>query len=152
VRVYFAGPLFTPYEREFIGACAERLRAEGFEVFVPHENELAAAETSPARILAKDLAGLEPAEALVALLDGPMVDDGTACEIGIFHGLMRADPAKKGVVGLLTDLRGTLGGGHDVNLFVRGCIEASGEIVGTLDEAVAVLRRWQSSEPTPPRK
>ena len=38
-----------------------------------------------------------------------MVDDGTACEIGIFYALMQADPSKKGILGLLTDLRGTRG-------------------------------------------
>ena len=37
MRIYFAGPLFTPYERSFIDACAKRLRDAGMEVFVPHE-------------------------------------------------------------------------------------------------------------------
>ena len=37
MRIYFAGPLFTPYERSFIDQCAAQLRSEGFEVFVPHE-------------------------------------------------------------------------------------------------------------------
>jgi len=145
VRVYFAGPLFTPYERGFIDACAQRLRAERFEVFVPHEQALAATgEETAAAIFAKDWPGLERADAILALLDGPTVDDGAACEIGIFHGLMRSDARRKGVVGLLTDMRGTRGGGHDVNLFVRGCIEASGgAVVGTLEEAVALLRRWR---------
>ena len=50
-----------------------------------------------------------------------MVDDGTACEIGIFYALMQSDPTKKGIVGLLTDLRSTLGHeGHGLNLFVAG--------------------------------
>jgi hypothetical protein len=144
VLVYFAGPLFTEYERGFIGDCAERLRAEGFEVFVPHEHALLDAEATATGIFAADWAGLERADALLALLDGPSVDDGTACEIGVFHGLMRADPARKGIVGLLTDLRGARGGGG-LNLFVRGCIEASGEVVPTLDDAVAVLRRWRAA-------
>ena len=145
MRIYFAGPLFTPYERGFIDECAARLRGEGHDVFVPHEHELALKRTSPATIFAKDWDGLAGADAVVALLDGPMVDDGTACEIGIFHGLARSDPSKKGVVGLLTDMRGTRGGGHEVNLFLRGCIEAGGgSIVETIDEALALLGRWQS--------
>ncbi len=41
MRIYFAGPLFTPYERGYIDECAAQLRADGFEVFVPHEHELA---------------------------------------------------------------------------------------------------------------
>jgi nucleoside 2-deoxyribosyltransferase len=145
VKIYFAGPLFTPYERGFIDDCAARLRKEGFDVFVPHEHELAQADTTPAWIFEKDMQGLGPANAVLALLDGPMIDDGTACEIGIFYGLQRSDPTKKGVVGLLTDLRGTRGESNGANLFVEGCIDASGgEIVHDLDAALAILHRWQS--------
>jgi len=144
VRIYFAGPLFTPYERGYIDECAARLRAEGFEVFVPHEHELARPETTPAWIFAKDMDGLGPADAVLALLDGPAVDDGTACEIGLFYGLMRSDPAKKGVVGLITDLRATRGESGGLNLFVEGCIEAAGgAIVHTFEEALAILQGWR---------
>ena len=144
MRVYFAGPLFTPYERSFIDECAARLRADGIEVFVPHENALAEADTSPATIFAKDWDGLANADAIVALLDGPMTDDGTACEIGIFYALMHKDASKKGIVGFITDLRGTLGHeGHGLNLFVHGCVEAGGKIVTTLDEVAETLAGWR---------
>ena len=142
MRIYFAGPLFTPYERGYIDECAAQLRADDFEVFVPHEHELAQSNTTAAWIFAKDMEGLEPADAVLALLDGPMVDDGTACEIGIFYALMQSDSTKKGVVGLLTDLRGTRGESSGLNLFVEGCIEATGgEIVSSFDDALAALRR-----------
>jgi len=75
LRVYFAGPLFTPYERAFIDECAARLRADGLDVFVPHENVLAEADTAAATIFAKDLEGLRAADAVVAILDGPTVDE-----------------------------------------------------------------------------
>jgi nucleoside 2-deoxyribosyltransferase len=144
VRVYFAGPLFTPYERSFIDECAARLRADGIDVFVPHENALADGDTSAATIFAKDWAGLSKADAVVAVLDGPMVDDGTACEIGIFYALMQSDPSKKAILGLLTDLRGARGHeGHGLNLFVLGCIEAAGKVCGSLDEVVAALAEWR---------
>jgi len=144
VRVYFAGPLFTPYERSFIDECAARLRAEGIDVFVPHENALAAGDTSAATIFEKDWNGLSEANAVVALLDGPTVDDGTACEIGIFYALMQTDSTKKGIVGLLTDLRATLGHeGHGVNLFVLGCVEAGGKVCGSIDEVVEALAEWR---------
>jgi nucleoside 2-deoxyribosyltransferase len=142
VRVYLAGPLFTPYERRFLDECAARLRAEGFDVFVPHEHALALADETPAAIFAKDWQGLASAEAVLALLDGPSVDDGTACEIGIFHGLMQHDPSRRGVVGLLTDMRATRGERLRLNLFLHGCIDAGGgAVVGSLDDAVAELRR-----------
>ena len=144
MRVYFAGPLFTPYERSFIDECAGRLRADGIEVFVPHENALAASDTSAATIFAKDWQGLSDADAVVAVLDGPMVDDGTACEIGIFYALMQADSTKKGIVGLLTDLRSTRGHeGHGLTLFVLGCIEAAGKVSNSMDDVAAVLAEWR---------
>lgn len=145
MRVYLAGPLFTPYERRFIDECAAVLRAAGIDVFVPHEAELAGEDTSAATIFRKDWDGLSPANAVVAILDGPMVDDGTACEIGMFYGLMQSDPSKRGIVGLVTDLRGERGEGHGLNLFVLGCIERAGTICGSIDEVLDVLEGWRDS-------
>ena len=150
MKIYFAGPLFTPYERGFIDECAAQLRAAGFDVFVPHEHELALDGTVTAeRIFAKDWAALSEANAVLAILDGPMIDDGTACEIGIFYGLMRSDPSKKGIVGLVTDLRALRdsereGEARGLNLFVVGCIEAAGTICTSLDAAQAVLEGWRA--------
>ena len=143
LKIYFAGPLFTPYERSFIDECAAALRADGFEVFVPHEHELATGvDVTAAWIFAKDRPGIERADAMVAILDGPSVDDGTACEIGMFHALMQSDPSKKGIVGLLTDIRGMRGESTGVNLFVQGAIEDVGRIVASIEEARDVLRAW----------
>ena len=144
MRIYLAGPLFTPYERRFIDECASFLRADGFDVFVPHEHELELGDAlSPAAVFAKDRPGIESANAVLAILDGPSVDDGTACEIGMFHGLMQCDSDKKGVVGLLTDIRSRRGESTGVNLLVQGVIEEAGEIVGSIDEARDVLRSWR---------
>jgi len=142
VKIYFAGPLFTPYERRYIDECAAQLRADGFDVFVPHEHELAIDEDVTAGwIFAKDRPGVEGANAVLAILDGPSIDDGTACEIGMFHALMQSDDSKKGIVGLLTDIRGRRGESTGINLFVQGVIEDAGEIVGSFDAAHAALRR-----------
>jgi nucleoside 2-deoxyribosyltransferase len=149
VKVYFAGPLFTPAERRFIDECAERLRAAGFDVFVPHEHELALDGTVTAeRIFTKDWAALAEADAVLAILDGPVIDDGTACEIGIFYGLMQADRKKKGIVGMTHDIRTMRDSSREgevkgLNLFVVGCIEAAGTIVTSLDQARAVLDGWR---------
>jgi nucleoside 2-deoxyribosyltransferase len=145
MRVYLAGSMFTPYERGFLDDCAGRLRAEGFEVFVPHEHGLIGVDVTADAIFAVDAGGVESADAVLAVLDGPSVDDGTACEIGLFHGLKQRDPERKGVVGLLTDVRGERRGDFATNLFVRGCIEAGGgAVVGSLDDALAILHGWRS--------
>jgi hypothetical protein len=145
LRIYFAGPLFTPYERSFIDNCAAALRADGFEVFVPHEHELAngGVHVTAAWIFAQDRPAIEGADAMLAILDGPSVDDGTACEIGMFHALMQSDPSKKGIVGLLTDIRGMRGESTGLNLFVQGAIEDVGRIVASIEEAHDVLRAWR---------
>jgi len=146
MRIYLAASIFTPYERAFLDDCAARLRAEGFDVFVPHEEKgLIGVNVTADAVFAADAGGVESADAVLAVLDGPSVDDGTACEIGLFHGLKQRDPERKGVVGLLTDLRGERRGDFAINLFVRGCIEASGgAVVDSLDDALAILHRWRS--------
>jgi nucleoside 2-deoxyribosyltransferase len=145
MRVYLAASMFTPYERTFLDDCAGRLRAEGFEVFVPHEHGLVGRDATPEAVFAVDAGGVESADAVLAVLDGSSVDDGTACEIGLFYGLKQRDPERKGVVGLLTDLRGERRGDFAINLFVRGCIDASGgAVVNSLDDALAILQRWRS--------
>jgi hypothetical protein len=55
---------------------------------------------------------------------------------------MQSDPMKKGIVGLLTDIRGSRGESTGLNRFVQGVIEDAGRIVGSIDEAREVLRAW----------
>ena len=58
-------------------------RGRGHDVFVPHEQFTARWSIStPAEIFEVDVGGVRDANLLFAWLDGPMVDDGTACEIG----------------------------------------------------------------------
>lgn len=149
MRVYLAGPLFTPTERRYLDELAQLLRAAGIEVFVPHEQEhlVPAAEMTAARVFATDDEGIAAADVLVAVLDGPVVDDGTACEIGLFTGLMRSDPRRLGIVGVLTDSRavardGRPQEGSGVNLFVRGCVESVGRVVHDPSDVVPLLRGW----------
>lgn len=193
MKIYFAGPLFTPYVRQFISEHAQILREHGIDPFVPHENfwpkitaesakallvekglltaaelhdenlparvaqllrvgkvsreELGLPELNADRIFQKDYEGLSAADAVVAILDGTQVDDGTACEIGIFYGLLRNDPSKKGIIGFMTDSRGTsrVDQGFGVNLFVLGVIEECGVILSDFDDVVEQLKAWDSA-------
>jgi nucleoside 2-deoxyribosyltransferase len=114
LRLYVAGPLFSEAERSWLDMLAARLRTEGFECFVPHEHFPELADVTVEEVYRIDTEGLRSADALVAWLDGAMVDDGTACEIGMFGGGM--------------------------NLFVGGAIESCGKIVYAVDDVVAALR------------
>lgn len=140
--IYFAGPLFMPYERAYISDCAVRLRAKGHTVFVPHENKWEGPLTAK-QVFAKDMGGVHAASVIVAILDGVQVDDGTACEIGIFWGLGQKDPGKRRIIGLSTDARRLrkrdAGLSLEVNLFVEGCIRDMGVIVHSIDEVIAEL-------------
>jgi hypothetical protein len=146
VRLYVAGPLFSEAERSWLDVLAARLRNEGFDCFVPHEHFPALADVTVGEVYRIDTDGLRSANVLVAWLDGPMVDDGTACEIGMFAELVRGDGDHyRGIVAIATDLRlerrrdeGVVGGG--MNLFVAGAIESCGTIVHAVDDLVAALR------------
>jgi nucleoside 2-deoxyribosyltransferase len=147
MRIYFAGPLFTPYERDFIDQCAAKMRAAGMQVFVPHEIPLPDPVT-PEFIFKIDSEQVLKADAVLALLDGPMVDDGTASEIGIFWAAMQTDSTKKGIVGLVTDTRvirdRNMIDGKGINLFVRGCVEDVGEVVDSFEKGFTILKKWQT--------
>ncbi len=160
MRIYMAGPLFTPYERAFIAENAAVLRSCGYECFVPHEQEFSAPAAREGAapdelghfqqqemadlIFTKDNTGLLNANAVVALLDGPTVDDGTACEIGLFYGLMQQDKSKVGIVGILTDTRASVGfEGRGVNLYVLGCIQRAGAVYTSLEGCLETLDRWR---------
>ena len=90
LRIYVAGPLFSEAERAWLDTLATALRAAGHECFVPHEESAALTEFTGRSIYQLDGDGLRSANVLVAWLDGIGVDDGTACEIGIFAELVRS--------------------------------------------------------------
>jgi len=146
VRLYVAGPLFSEAERAWLDDLAARLRTEGFECFVPHENFPELADVTLEEVYRIDSEGLRSSNALVAWLDGPMVDDGTACEIGMFAELVRSGGEHyRGIVAITTDIRlerrragNVVGGG--MNLFVGGAIASCGRICHTVDEVVGALR------------
>ena len=146
MRLYIAGPLFGEAERAWLDLLAARLRAEGFDCFVPHEKFPELANVTLERVYEVDVEGVRSANALVAWLDGPMVDDGTACEIGMFAELVRSGGDHyRGIVAIATDLRlerrrtqNVVGGG--MNLFVAGAIAECGTIVHSIDAVVAALR------------
>jgi nucleoside 2-deoxyribosyltransferase len=79
-KLYLAGPLFTIAEQSFNADLARFLESHGYEVWLPQEHE-------PRRKTAKaifemDVAALEAADMIVACMDGPDPDSGTAWECG----------------------------------------------------------------------
>jgi len=149
VKVYCAGPLFTPYEREFMSQCGKALRQKGIDAFVPHEGpreELPNDTRSrQKRCFDKDFGAISASGAMLAVLNGTEVDDGTACEIGIFYALMQDDPTKKGIAAVQQDWRtqGEPGEGKGLNAFVHGCLLKVGRVFHSLEEAAEQIATWQ---------
>jgi nucleoside 2-deoxyribosyltransferase len=79
MKLYFAGPLFTGPERTWNADVTAALRAAGHEVYLPQEQ---GPGTDAAGIFARDVGGIDWAQALIAIMDGPDPDSGTSWEVG----------------------------------------------------------------------
>ena len=104
MKLYFAGPLFTTPERTWNAEVCAALRAAGHEVFLPQEQE--SGKDGPG-IFATDVGGIDWADGLVAIMDGPDPDSGTAWEVGYAFG------TKKPIVLVRTDVRALAGNAGD---------------------------------------
>ena len=83
-KLYLAGPLFTAAEQCFNADLARFLEREGFEVWLPQEHEprRVKAQKRPKAIFAMAVAALDAADMVIACMDGPDPDSGTAWECG----------------------------------------------------------------------
>lgn len=122
MRLYCAGPIFTPAQRAWLRTLGERLRKEGHDAFVPAEAEQefveaqrAPKETEREATFQANVHKLASAQLVVACLDGADADPGTGWEVGFAYA--RRIP----VLGYRTDYR-SLGREGKVNLMLdRGC-------------------------------
>jgi nucleoside 2-deoxyribosyltransferase len=99
VRIYFAGPLFTAAERDWNVAFVGALRSRAHEVFLPQEQEPG---RDAAGIFSTDVAGIDWADCIVAIMDGADPDSGTCWEVGYAY-------RKKPIVLVRTDIRRNAG-------------------------------------------
>lgn len=106
MKLYFAAPLFSAAERDWNAILAAAIRAAGHEVYLAQENE--PGKRAP-EIFAVDVAGIEWADGIVAIMDGPDADSGTAWEVGYAYG------KGKPIVLVRTDIRSASSGGAGYN-------------------------------------
>lgn len=133
MRLYLAGSLFTTPERDFNAQLATRLRSVGHEVFLPQEHP--APELTGTAIFRKDLAGLDWADGVVAIVDGADPDSGTGWECGYAYA------RKKPVVLFRSDLRRS-GDSQDIpyNAMLIGAADAHIERpLGSVEEAANAI-------------
>jgi len=79
-KIYLAGPLFTAAEQNFNAELARFLAGHAFDVWLPQEHE--PRRNTARAIFAMDLEAIERADLIVACMDGPDPDSGTAWECG----------------------------------------------------------------------
>lgn len=148
MKLYFAGPLFTTPERSWNAEVTAALRAAGHEVFLPQEKEPG---LDGAGIFATDVGGIDWADGLVAIMDGPAPDSGTCWEVGYAFGL------KKWIVLVRTDIRALAGSAGDyspmlteaatirVDLPAASTLQVIDKILGALARIEAGSTRPSSS-------
>lgn len=137
MKLYLAGPLFTAPERAWNAQLAARLRNGGHEVFLPQEQE---SGKSASGILATDVTGIDWADALVAIMDGPDPDSGTAWECGYAY-------RKKPIILVRTDIRAQPGADAPYNAMLTGSADirldlplaSMAEVTQAVLDAVATL-------------
>jgi len=113
VKIYFAGPLFSEAERDWIRATIRKIeslaaqRGTKTEIIFPYDlitlSEMDhLGPKAKLEIFSRCKSHLDDANLVIALLDGSQVDDGTAWEIGYFFA--RRSPEQK-IIGIRTDFR-----------------------------------------------
>jgi nucleoside 2-deoxyribosyltransferase len=105
MKIYFAGPLFTSAERAWNDELATALRDGGHEVFLPQDKEPGKDATG---IFTTDVGGIDWADVVVAVMDGPDPDSGAAWECGYAYG-------KRPILLVRTDFRAQTGSGAPYN-------------------------------------
>lgn len=103
--VYIAGPCFTAAEIAFNRRLAAELQTYGRIVYLPQDFVDVTRD-----IRQQCLDSMSACDIMIAILDGPDVDSGTAYEVGFWHASFPEQP----VVGFRSDLRH--GGDSDKNV------------------------------------
>ena len=139
MKLYFSAPLFTSAERDWNGAIKAGVHAAGHQVYMAQEQEPA---NNAAGIFARDLSGIDWADALVAIMDGSDPDSGTAWEVGYAY-------RKKPIVLVRTDVRATEGdeGGYNPMLTQSATVRLDLPGASTEEVVEAVLGALEQIRP-----
>ncbi len=137
-EVYLAAPLFSEAEQRYNRFIAGLLEEQAYAVHLPQEiGDTDASRTHDvhAEIFRENLAALDRADLVVAIIDGPDADSGTAFEIG--YAYARGIP----VIALRTDFR-QVGSAELVNLMLEEAsvvVRTAGNLIDALPCPVRIL-------------
>lgn len=125
--IYWAAPFFDHAWLAYNEHCTALVRAHGYEIYLPQDqgfNERG--QDPPAEVIFdRDHVAVRGCDALVAVIDGEVIDSGVAAEIGLAYAY--GIP----IVGMHTDGRRDRQGEGRIykNLFVIGLLRRAGTIV-----------------------
>ena len=141
IKLYLAGPLFTRAEQNWLRELKAEIESlavnKGKEIDVVWPYELVSQEDlekwgdrSKHKIFSLCEKHLKETDVLIALLDGPLVDDGTSWEIGYFYAIRKYGQP---ILGIRTDFRSSGDvPGAQVNLM----IDCSCDLIFSSSEAL----------------
>ena len=132
---YIAGPLFNEKEREFLEEINAVCKAIEISTYLPSQDGGLLNQDNDDEVFQTDIKALNKADIVVASLNGPDVDSGTAFELGY------AFAKGKKLFGLHTDFR-TFSPTSEVNLMLlKSCV-----ICHSLQELDTALREYYKTE------
>jgi hypothetical protein len=146
MKIVLTGISATPYAREYISNAARTLRERGHDVFVPHEGNWQPPD-KPAEADRFDFEAtyqaLREADLLMTVLDGYIVDDAVAAQIGMFYAYSREGKHPRRIVGILHDTRVAgwdwTGGDRALSPQIRQIILSIGKVYPNFKHAMAAL-------------
>lgn len=130
LQVYLAGPLFTDAERQYNLIVKEKLEEKGLDVFLPQELDIDfSSEAWQSDTFNANVKHIDDSDIIIAILDGPICDDGTSWEVGYSWA------KGKKIFGLRTDFR-TVGPEGIVNLMLGCSIDIFNDIETLIEEVL----------------
>ena len=146
MKLYLAGPLFTQAEQNWLRDLKSKVEAltakAGKEIDVVWPYELVSpgdmekwGDNAKHKIFALCEKHLKETDVLIALLDGPLVDDGTSWEIGYFYSIRKKSQP---IFGIRTDFRSA---GDVLGAQVNLMIDCSCDLIfSSIDELLKKLK------------
>ena len=131
-RVYLAAPLFSQAEKDYNNRLAALLSSHFFEVYLPQEmgdDSHQRDRVAHQEIFSRNIQKLGTADMVVAVIDGPDADSGTAWEMGYAYA------HKIPVIAIRTDFR--MAGRHE---YVNLMLEQSAVLVRSMKELLNAIK------------
>lgn len=160
MKIYLANSLFSQADIQFNAYLANKIRQidKSIDLYVPQENNEIndkQAYADSTMIAKADTEHLTASDLVVAVLDGSVIDNGVASEIGVAYA--KAIP----IIGLYTDTRqqgadnkkklkalGQIAENqfHYVNLYTTGLVKLDGTIVNNVDDVLGNIKQYLAAE------